>query len=200
MTRTLLAAIVLTGLSGAAWADCPPGMPNNVLSTGCPNWPKETTPHDLMIRDDPGSNAVTLGPITPPCCVTFSANGGAVTIDLDKGTVDLGGVKMDDAARAFWDAVRRVAGRPVTTQRTYTPDEIDQTWLIQMTCTAAPGASRACEQYPGKTLTFTSNADLHSESDCRTIATDMARKYHYMSGNDYAFRCIVSDYQPKELP
>lgn len=76
----------------------------------------------------------------------------------------------------------------------------DQTWLIQMACTAAPGATQSCEEYPGKTRTFTSDADMHSQSDCRAVATAMARKYHYMSGNDYAYRCIVSDYQPKELP
>lgn len=79
------------------------------------------------------------------------------------------------------------------------PIRNDQTWLIQMVCTAAPGAGRSCEEYPGQTTTYTSNADLHSQDDCRTVATAVARKYHYMSGNDYAFRCIVSDYQPKEL-
>lgn len=77
---------------------------------------------------------------------------------------------------------------------------MDQTWLIQMTCTAALGATQSCEEYPGKTWTFTSDADMHSQSDCRAVATAMARKYHYMSGNDYAYRCIVSDYQLKELP
>jgi hypothetical protein len=69
--------------------------------------------------------ASMLAPPVHSCCVTFSAVGGTVTINLGKGTVDLGGAKMDDAARAFWDAVRTVAHRPAQ-PRAYTLDEIDR--------------------------------------------------------------------------
>lgn len=48
------------------------------------------------------------------CCVSLDSNGHTVTLNLDKGTVDLGGAKVDEAARAFWDAVRQVAGRSVS--------------------------------------------------------------------------------------
>lgn len=47
-------------------------------------------------------------------------------MDLDNGTVDLHGAKLDDAARAFWDAVAQVAGHPATKQRAYTLGEIDR--------------------------------------------------------------------------
>ncbi len=34
-----------------------------------------------------------------------------VTLNLETGSVDLGGADLDEAALAFWDAVQRIAGR-----------------------------------------------------------------------------------------
>lgn len=47
-------------------------------------------------------------------------------MDLDNGTVDFHGAKLDDAARAFWDAMAQVDGHPAVKQRAYTLDEIDR--------------------------------------------------------------------------
>jgi len=69
-----------------------------------------------------GTTTVPFQNFIPPivCCVTIPAKGGDIVLDLDKGTIDLGGAKLDDGARAFWDAVRKIAGRDATAQ---SPDD-----------------------------------------------------------------------------
>jgi hypothetical protein len=91
--------------------------------------------------------ASMLAPPVHSSCVTFSAVGGAVTIDLDKGTVDLGGAKMDDAAVAFFDVVRTVAHRPAQS-RAYTLDEIDRMRrTIPRVITSNCGRTGYCESW-----------------------------------------------------
>lgn len=64
--------------------------------------------------------------IRSPCCVNFATKAGTITVDLDNDTVDLHGAKLDDAARAFWDAVAQVAGHAAVKRRAYTLDDIDR--------------------------------------------------------------------------
>jgi hypothetical protein len=98
VVRTVLIGVLLIGV-GTAQAQCP----NN----GCPDgW---IAPIPLAL-----------------CCLSFASGPDMITIDFDKGTVDLGGAKMDDAARSFWVAVQKIAGRSVEVRRTYTADEIDR--------------------------------------------------------------------------
>ena len=74
--------------------------------------------------DCPPGQATTVPFINfnPPiaCCITITAKGGDIVLDLDQGTIDLGGAIRDVGARAFWDAVRKIAGRDATAQ---SPDD-----------------------------------------------------------------------------
>jgi hypothetical protein len=80
---------------------------------------------------------------SPPiaCCITITAKGGDIVLDLDKGTIDLGGAKLDDGARAFWDAVRKIAGRNTTVQHAYTLDDIDRMRVAEREIAAWASAS-----------------------------------------------------------
>jgi hypothetical protein len=58
------------------------------------------------------ANMITVGPVEPPHSVTFSAAKGPITIDLKTLSVDLHDNQPDEAARAFWNALVTVVGKP----------------------------------------------------------------------------------------
>jgi hypothetical protein len=132
--RWFLVAALVMAVGTARAADmamapgCAPDANGNVLLCNGPIVDPATNGLVLIPNYQPqpwNGGGHLVFPAQQPCCVSFPLASGTVTIDLDKGTVDLGGAKTDDAARAFWDAVRTVAHRPAQ-PRAYTLDEIDR--------------------------------------------------------------------------
>jgi hypothetical protein len=128
--RIIIAAALVAGLAGTASAQ--------VIDTAPRTYPK------LQTCDNCTTSFPQFAPV--PCCITFSGEDGNVTLDMDKGTVDLHGAKIDDAARSFWDAVRKGANHPAPKPRAYTLDEIDRmrAAVTKLTDVACYGS---CEQW-----------------------------------------------------
>lgn len=116
--RTILIAAMFASVAGAAVGQPAVTVPYHAVIMPAPQSAWGETYKPLIPR--PGlliENGSPVG-IVPQITKQFprlilSTNGHEITIDLDKGTVDLGGVKLDDAAKAFWEAVQTIAGRSV---------------------------------------------------------------------------------------
>lgn len=130
----------LIAISNSAWGACTIYTTNPPIAGPCDDAPvfpaagikDPSTPSVSPVPPVSGGaplplkdySAWTSSLIQMPCCVSFSTKAGTITMDLDNGTVDLHGAKLNDAARAFWDTVAQVTGHPAVKQRTYTLDEI----------------------------------------------------------------------------
>lgn len=141
MNRLLPIALFVT-LSGSASAQCIIYPTNPPITGPCDDAPvfpaagikDPSTPSVPPVPPVSGGAPLPLKDYSPwtssliqiPCCVNFQTKAGTITMDLDNGTVDLHGTKLDDAARAFWDAVAQTAGHPAVKQRAYTLGEIDR--------------------------------------------------------------------------
>lgn len=143
MNRLIPIALFVT-LSGSAWGACTIYTTNPPIAGPCDDalvFPvagiKDPSTPPAMIPVQPFGppsgdtplmlqNGTLLSISQTPCCVNFQTKAGTITMDLDNGTVDLHGAKLDDAARAFWDAVAQVAGHPSVKQRAYTLGDIDR--------------------------------------------------------------------------
>lgn len=143
--KYILPIALFVTLSGGAWGACTIYTTNPPIAGPCDDTPvfpaagiKDPLAPPVMIPVQPfGPPASSDTPLMPqsgtllsifqtPCCVNFQTKAGTITIDLDNGTVDLRGAKLDDAARAFWDAVAQVGGHPAVKRRSYTLDEIER--------------------------------------------------------------------------
>lgn len=150
MNRLLPIALFVT-LSGSASASCTIFTTNPPIAGACDDAPifpaagiKDPSAPSVPPVPPVSGGARSMGdtPLMPqngtlssifqtPCCVNFQTKAGTITLDLDKGTVDLHGAKLDDAARAFWDAVAQVTGHPAVKQRAYTLDDIDRMRVVE---------------------------------------------------------------------
>jgi hypothetical protein len=73
-------------------------------------------------------------------------------------------------------------------------------WILQIVCTVVIGAAGPCNPYTGASSYNYSATAIGDHEDCVREATDLALNMHLHTGNDYAFRCTQSTYQPKEIP
>lgn len=139
MIRPLIVGFLIA-ISNSAWGACTIYTTNPPIAGPCDDAPvfpaagiadperkplviPGLTDTPFMLKSGPLSSMSLL---QIPCCVSFATKAGTITMDLDNGTIDLHGTKLDDAARAFWDAVAQVAGHPAVKQRAYTLGDIDR--------------------------------------------------------------------------